>query len=189
MFDFLKSKQRKTTVPPSTVPVSVSPPSTTQPSNIKRELIRLVLKDTLRINGIALGTLACEVILIARPPSDDELHILLVVMQWNEPLLRYAPALQQQLLLGLDRLDPSADHSKYVVSWRFSPNCGCPFSQMPDPSFWLKSTALPIDDEPVPMLDRRHTRRPPNAPALAARPDGHEDESPPYSDTHIAPLR
>lgn len=189
MFDFLKSKQRKTTGPPSAAPVSGSPPNTTQHGDIKRELIRVVLKDTLRVNGIPFGCLASEVIIITRPPAQDELHIQLVVMQWNEPLLRYASALQQQLLIGLDRIDPSDDHSKCSVSWRFSPDCGCPFTQMPDPSFWLKSTALPVEDEPVPVLDRRHTRRPPNAPALAARPDGRESQPPHCPPTRIAPPR
>ena len=189
MFDFLKSKQPKTTSPPRSAPVSASPPSTTLQGNIKRELIRVLLKDILLMNGIPFGCLASEVIIIARPPAENELHIQLMVMQWNEPLLRYAPALQQQLLIGLDRFDPSADHSKCSVSWRFSTDCGCPFTQMPDPSFWLKSAALPVEDEPVPVLDRRHTRRPPNAPALAARPDGREGQPPHCSPTQIAPLR
>ena len=91
-------------------------------------------------------------------------------MKWNEQLLRYAPALQQELLIGLDRFDPSVDHSKYIVSWRFSPDCGCPFTRMPDQKSWFQGAVPQANEELVPVLDRRHTRRPPKAPKLNPAP-------------------
>lgn len=189
MFKFLKSKRPGSDRPPPAAPVSVSPTSEQQHSNVRRELIRVVLKDTLRLHGIPPGWMACEVFVITRPPSEEALHIQLVVMKWNEQLLRYAPALQQQLLLGLDRFDPSVDHSSYIVSWRFSPDCGCPFTRMPDPKSWLKPTLPQADDEAVPVLDRRHTRRPPKAPKANAAPSAPQNQAPTFAPTQIAPLR
>lgn len=189
MFEFLKKKPPKTAPPPNTAPVSASPHSVQPPLNIKRELIRVVLKDTLRLHGVPSGWLACEVIMIPRAPGEEELHIQLVIMKWNEQLLRYTNALQQQLLLGLDRFDPSVDHSKYIVSWRFAPDCGCPFGWMPEPKFWTQSAAPLIDEEPISVLDRRHSRRPPKAPLAPPSQPSAGAHAADFSHTEIAPLR
>lgn len=194
MFKFLKNSAAKETPAPSLAAVAATEPvaqhSVPQPTNIKRELIRVVLKDTLRQQCIPYDWLACEIIIIPRGPDDEELHIQLVVMKWNELLMRYATALQQQLLHGLDRFDPSVDHSTYIISWRFAPDCGCPFTVMPPPMFWAH-TETPATVEAAPdLLDRRHERRPPHAPVYshtsaepAARP------APSYESTQLSPFR
>jgi hypothetical protein len=114
------------------------------------------------------------------------------VMKWNESLMRYALALQQQLLSGLDRFDPSVDHSKYVISWRFAPDCGCPFSVMPNPKVWLQKAPPPqVAEEAPSILDRRKTRRAKDAPVFSrdqsnARGDSDDDG---YQSTRLSPLR
>jgi len=190
MFKFLTNKHPTQGSPASVSPAAASPNSTLQRSNVRRELVRVVLKDIMRLHGIPLAWLGCEVIIISRPQTEDELHIQLVVLKWKEPLLRYAPALGRQLLAGLDRFDPSVDHSKYVVSWRFAPDCGCPFTEMPKPEFWLKPDAAPVVMEPVSVLDRRATRRPPKVTKMTpATPPAPKKPQAPYSPTEIAPLR
>jgi hypothetical protein len=197
MFKFLKNSVAKDA--PAPIPAAITAPepvpqhSVAQHTNIKRELIRVVLKDTLRQQGVPYDWLACEIIIIPRGPDDEELHIQLVVMKWNELLMRYAMALQQQLLHGLDRFDPSVDHSTYIISWRFAPECGCPFTVMPPPMFWAHTETPAAVEEAPAILDRRHERRPPNAPvysraspALAARP---VPSSGNYESTQLAPFR
>ena len=182
MFGFLKSKPSETTSQPDTPSVPASLNSTQQQSNLRRELIRVVLKDTLRLQGIPLGWIACEVISIARAPGEEELHVQLIIMKWNELLLRYTSALQQQLLLGLDRFDPAVDHSSYIVSWRFSADCACPFKKMPDPGVWSQSashTTEVLEEQPS-VLDRRHTKRP--------RVESQQQDED-FSPTHLTTLR
>ena len=187
MFKFLKSKRPKDESAPL-APASVLPDSHTQHSDVRRELIRVVLKDTLRLHGVPFGLLACEVIIVARAPGEDELHIQLVIMKWNEQLLRYASALQQQLRLGLDRFDPSIDHSRYIFSWRLSPNCGCPFSVMPDPKSWRQSAMPQGEPAPVSVLDRRHTRRVPKAAPPDPLPPLASPELSNFAPTQMTPL-
>lgn len=55
MFDFLNKKHPKNEPPSSVSPASVTPSSSQQHSNVQRELIRVVLKDTLRLHGIPLN--------------------------------------------------------------------------------------------------------------------------------------
>ncbi len=186
MFDFFKSKRPVDQT--ASVPVSVSPVSVSHRSDVRRELIRVVLKDTLRQHGIPLDWLSCEVIAIRRGMDQEELHIQLVLMKWHEQLLRYGVALQQQLLRGLDRFDPEIDHSKYVVSWRFASDCGNPFAQMPEPKFWLEATPAKAPVLPGSVLDRRLSPRPAKVPPFKPTPRPQKSDSSSYQATQIAPL-
>ncbi len=130
-------------------PVSVLPGNSRLHSNVQRELVRVVLKDTLRLHGIPAGWIGCEVSVSPDKSGGEELLVQLIIMKWNEALLRFAPALQQQLMQGLDRFDPAVDHSGYVVCWRFSADCECPFTQMPAPQFWTKAVETPPSAPPI----------------------------------------
>ncbi len=192
MFDFFKTKVPKhgdttTSAPPS----SGAANSTQQRGNIRRELVRVVLKDTLRLHGVPLDWLACEVSSVTRSGGDADLRVELVIMKWQEKLLRYIPALSQQLLLGLDRFDPTVDHSRYLVSWRFSPDCGCPFMQMPEPVYWLKNRPTPSPTPgPASILDRRQfPRGPKKEPVLDAWPRGQDAPVSNFAPTDVSPLR
>lgn len=191
MFEFLK-RYRTSNEPPSSVsPESMLANHSQQPGSSRRETIRLVFRDTLQIHGIPADWLGCEVLIVRRTNKADEVHIQLLMLKWNEKLLRYAPALEQQLRHELDRLDPTVDHSKYIISWRFSPDSNYPFSVLPDPKFWVKSAAPIVqrEDEPVSVLDRRRARRPSSTPesdVVGADPANH---TPDYAATQIAPLR
>lgn len=175
MFEFLKQK------PPQHLDTSLMQPSAQPPhTDLRRELIRVVLKDTLRRHGIPFHWLACEVI-ISRAPGEEEMHIQLVILKWHDQLLQHAQALQQQLLLGLDRFDPSVDHSKYIISWRLSPDCDCPVRDMPAPGFWLQQAANPPLEAPLSLLDRRKTPRKPKASTVVAIPPTQTQTSAPDS--------
>ncbi len=110
--------------------------TTRQHTDIQRELVRVVLNDTLRMHGVPGGWMGCEVTALSGRARGEDLLVRLVILKWNESLLKYLPVLQQQLIVGLDRFEPSIDHSKYVVSWQFAPDCGCPHTQMPDAKTW-----------------------------------------------------
>ena len=124
-------------------PDSVSQRDSQTHNDVKRDLIRAVLKNTLHRLGIPHDWLACEVIIIGHEPKHEKLYIQLMLMKWHETFMRYAPALEQQLLRGLVRIDPTVDATKYIFSWRFSTDCGCPFGVMPPPTVWAH------DEDPV----------------------------------------
>lgn len=183
MFKFLKNSVPKDAPMPGAALEPVPRPSSQPHTDIKRELIKVVLKDTLRQQGIPYDWLACEIIIIPRGPGNEELHIQLVLMKWHETFLRYAPALEQLLLCGLDRFDPTVDHSKYIISWRFARDCGCPFTVMPPPLVWSHDEGPDAAPEEAPsILDRRHAKRP----AKAAAPGSAAQN---YQRTQLSPFR
>lgn len=144
--------------------------NTQQHSDVQRELVRVVLKDTLRQHGIPSSWIGCEVTVLPRrthngagniaapdaklaPAAGEPLFVYLIVMKWNDALVHFAPALQQQLMQALDRFEPAVDHSNYVVSWRFPPQSGCPYTHMPEPMFWSQDAIAPLA-QPQPALSR-----------------------------------
>lgn len=138
MFKFLSRGKTKTVEAPDSVPATGSPPNTRQHSDIQRELVRVVLKDCLRVNGIPLTWLGCEVTALSSRARGEELLVRLVVLKWDDRLVLFLPALQKQLIEGLDRYEPDIDHSTYAMSWRFAPDCGCPHVKLPAPATWTE---------------------------------------------------
>ncbi|QTN27793.1 hypothetical protein HZ993_21445 [Rhodoferax sp. AJA081-3] len=182
---------------PHSVPPAAPSPSIKPHADIQRELVRVVFKDTLRRHGIPSEWLTCEANTVPNGPRGEELHIQLVVVQWHELLMRYARALELQLLRGLDRFEPMVDHAqKCTISWRFSPECGCPFTVLPPPVVWAHDAAPePVEEEPPSILDRRQRKRPPKdaAPAPAAAPATTRrrdaDDPGDYERTELSPFR
>ncbi len=191
IFGFGSKQSASTTrTEPVADPVSVMAANSRLHSNVQRELVRVVLKDTLRVHGIPAGWIGCEVTVSPDKSGGEELFVQLIIMKWNEALLRFAPALQQQLMLGLDRFDPAVDHSGYVVCWRFSSDCECPFTQMPAPQFWIDATQIPSSVAPA-------APTPPSVPQ-AAQPAKPKFDLPPsdldnlpsgFAPTEPSPLR
>jgi hypothetical protein len=162
VFEFLKmgrGKQEPGNTP--TAESSASQPSaselgtTQQHTATYRELSRVVLRDTLRVNGIPSDWISCESIPRTHGSGDGNLLIQLVINRWHEGLLAYAPLLQQQMLQGLQRFDPASDHSGHMVVWKFSPACGYPRTAMPAPDFWSGKPANAVKPKfDLPPSDR-----------------------------------
>ncbi len=109
------------------------------PAISDRELIRVVLRDTLRKNGIPTDWIGSQIASRTQAGQATAHQIQLVILKWHEGLLRFAPLLQQQILQSLQQFDPQTDHSAHTVVWSFAPNCGCPYTTLPAPSYWSTS--------------------------------------------------
>ena len=203
MFEFLKLRPGKSHAQSASPSVPTQSNRLPSAPALRRDMMRVVLKEILHRHGIPAHWLACDFSTVARSTGVDELHLELSILKWNEQLLRYAPALQAALLHGLNRFDPSTDHAHCKVSWRFADNCGYPYDHLPDPQVWREAaaTSTPTASAPVPILDRRRTPRTPRIPqtqASAPRPASAPaipqsrsvvgaDED--YPATQIAPMR
>jgi hypothetical protein len=166
MFGFFGGKDRnksKASTPTSAraAPSTSSLASTRQHTDIQRELVRVVLKDLLHSSGVPGNWLGCDVLVPSERSRDDDVTVQMRVLHWDERLLRYAPALERALLKGLDRFDPQVDHSRYKITWQFSPQCGCPYTELPDKQTWARPNAAPAPAANI--LDRRQRPRRPKA--------------------------
>lgn len=115
-------------------------PSTTlqtiQFSATQRDLARLTLLHLLRHHAIPASWVRSELEPIHIPGEGQALLLQLEVMHWNDALVLHALALQNELLQGLRRIDPASNGTRYLFSWKFHPDCGSPYTQLPAPDFW-----------------------------------------------------
>lgn len=133
MFDFLsrgKAKSERADHGPSTMPQTV------QTNSTQRDMARLTLHHILKHHGIPAHWIAGELIPIRIPGDGEAVLLQLEIMHWHDRLVLHAPALQRELLEGLRRFDPASNGTRYLFTWKFSPDCGCPHTQLPEPGFW-----------------------------------------------------
>lgn len=148
-----KAQSSPSTQPPDTVPIS-----TQQNKSNFRDLTRVVLRDTMRMNGVPLDWISCEANPRKQDRHDGSLLIQLVIQRWHDGLLLHAPLIQEQLLQGMQRFDPASDHSKHMVVWKIAPDCGYAKTAMPAPDFWLTHPAAATSKQKfdLPPSDRDH---------------------------------
>ena len=161
MFSFLKRTRPNRTSIASANSGAALRGDSKQLNDVKRELIKGVFNDTFRRHGIPLNWFSCELVVVTNGAGDDFIQIQLVVLHWQETFLRYGPALEQIFLRELIRIDPSTDHSRSQITWRFSPSCGCPFKVMPPPHIWSRTEVVTCtaEVEQPSLFDRRRTKR------------------------------
>ena len=104
----------------------------------RRELVRVMTRDTLRASGIPDGWIESQVLLELGRGGQTFVHLRLVVRQWDVRLLKYTVAFQSRLLEAIHAFDPTAREWLLTVSWQYQVDSTCPFPDMPDPSVWLE---------------------------------------------------
>jgi hypothetical protein len=196
MFGFFKKRA------PAPAPIShpVSQMSTLMPAqessssissnDVRVELVRAVLKDTVRAHGLPTDWLRAEVHSLPGNKANGQLHIRIIMSKWNGTLLKYTMALERLILTGLDRYDPAVDHSGYTVSWQFAKDCQCPFPTMPAPESWAKKkTPPPKIADSVDFFDRRQQARQSVGSFTDRAPQNQNKGQPPveaYADTTLS---
>jgi hypothetical protein len=136
MFGFFKTK---TKVTPATaqVPMEASEaPPTVLRSDIQVELIRMVLRETLRFHGIPLDWIKSEVLRVPGKDGKEITQIQLVICHWNEQLMRYGAVLEKKLQSRLAQYESGQQASRFGVVWRYHSRCNCPLIDMPDENTW-----------------------------------------------------
>ena len=115
----------------------------------RRELVRVMTRDTLRASGIPEGWIESMVQLELARDGQTYVHLRLVVKQWDVRLLKYTIAFQNRLMAEVERFDPTARGWLLSISWQYQVGDSCPFPDMPEPAVW-QAPALVVS--PVPAV-------------------------------------
>jgi len=104
--------------------------------DIRRELLRVRTRNTLRLSGIPENWIDAQVLL---EPAGGRtfMHLRLVVRHWDPRLMRYAIAFQRMLMQEIERIDPQAAQWLLSIVWAFPPELEAPDLELPQPSAWL----------------------------------------------------
>jgi hypothetical protein len=119
-----------------------SPPSRSSATEAgtRRELLRVVLRNTLNRHGIPTAWIGAEMLLATSRGREPGIHWRLVVKHWDPRLMTHAVALQNALIVRVLAFDPLAASWLMGISWQFSlaDESVCP--PMPHPGIWTSET-------------------------------------------------
>jgi hypothetical protein len=141
---------------PSQFPHSQRPPSQFGPSQTaastphaaRKDLLRLVLRETLTRNGIPTRWIGAEILRATLRDREPGVHLRFLIREWDTRLLEHGPALEENYRKRLLALDPESPKWLMGISWQFAlaETVQCP--ALPHPGWW---TAEPHENvQPAP---------------------------------------
>lgn len=119
----------------------------------RRELLRVVLRDTLNRHGIPSDWLAAEVLATSNRNGERGVHWRLVVKHWDPRLLSCAVAFQQALIKRVTTFDPLASTWLTGISWQFALEDESQCPPLPHPGSWTAAPHEAVQVTPVPAAN------------------------------------
>ena len=124
------------------------PDSSDQPGSRnapRRELVQVVLRDTMRKHGIPSDWIECRILSTVNRMGRHGLHVNFVVKQAHDRLLAYVFAFQDSFERELARFEPRARDWLLSLGWEFQ-NFNA--AEMPEPQTWAQSGPAPLQATP-----------------------------------------
>ncbi|RZI97146.1 MAG: hypothetical protein EOO54_30005, partial [Haliea sp.] len=85
----------------------------------RRELVHVVLRDTMRQHGIPTDWIDCAILSVVNDNALTGMHVHLIVRQGHDRLLMYVPAFQSAFMTGITKFEPRASDWLLSLSWQF----------------------------------------------------------------------
>ena len=117
-----------------------SVPPSIPPQDTRRQLLRLVLRETLQASGIPFDWIQAEA-LQAVAPSREGIHVRFLICQWQPRLFTYCFAFQRDFKARVLAIDPMARTWLMGFSWQYALPPGTAFPALPPPHTWAESIA------------------------------------------------
>lgn len=101
----------------------------------RRGLVRMAVRDTLRLCGVPTDWIASHVLAVRERNGQTHAHVRLTLNHWDERLLRYLPLIEQRVRAEMAHFEPESAGWLRSFSWEFLPG-HYPHEAMPAPSTW-----------------------------------------------------
>lgn len=117
---------------------------------MRRGLLRMVLRDTLRMTGIPADWIQGHAMVGREPDGVVHVYWQLVVRQWSDDLARLLPLLESRLRAELSLYESDVQDWLRGVSWQFDLG-DYPHHVFPAPAHWkaLKLRRAGLVDDPM----------------------------------------
>ena len=133
---------------PHSVPASTlntkSPMS--QENSSRRELLRLVLRDTLNRAGIPTSWIGADLLAATSRGREPGIHVRLLLKHWDPRLMLHGIAFEQTYRKRVLTLDPLADRWLLGISWQFALDDESTCPPLPHPGIWTSAFDGPDTD-------------------------------------------
>lgn len=112
----------------------------------RREMVQVVLRDTMRKHGIPSDWIECRILSVMSRSAMAGMHVHLLVRKGDDRLLTYVHAFQNSFRSEIVRFDPNAPEWLLSVAWQFEGNEGA-HAAMPNPASWTGAGTLSPEQE------------------------------------------
>lgn len=102
----------------------------------RRELVKVVLRETMRRHGIPSDWVECRALSVLTKHHKSGMHVQFLVLKADHQLLQWVHAFQESFWEQILRTDPTARDWLFSVGWEFYGKSIQDFSVMPDPQSW-----------------------------------------------------
>ena len=109
------------------------------PTAPRRELVQVVLHQTMRKHGIPSDWLDCRILSVVKHRHKPGMHVQFLVRRGDEQLLQYLHAFQESFWEEIEKFEPQARQWLFSVGWEFYARSTRGFSPMPAPEVWAQS--------------------------------------------------
>jgi hypothetical protein len=120
-------------------------------SRVRKDLLRMVLRDVLTRTGIPSEWLTAEMVTSASPRRGDGIHVRFLVRHWSVRLLEHGPAFQEEFTQRLLMLDPQARDWLHGFSWQFMLPDAQATPRLPPPASWKAAPQMTPVANVLPM--------------------------------------
>jgi hypothetical protein len=110
----------------------------------RRELLRVVLRDTLNRHGIPAGWITAEVLTSTSRTGERGVHWRMIVKHWDPRLLTHGIAIQHALIKRVTTFDPLASAWLSGISWQFALEDESECPPLPHPGVWTSVPRAPL---------------------------------------------
>jgi hypothetical protein len=119
----------------------------------RRELVQVVLRDSMRRHGIPTAWIECRIVSVLSRNARTGMHVQLIVRDGVDRLLTYVPAFQTSFMQEIARFDPRAGDWLLSLSWQFQNLTPLMATKMPDPAAWsAPPSTVPIASDVTPAM-------------------------------------
>ena len=119
----------------------------------RRELIQVVLRDTMRKHGIPSDWLDCRILSLPKSKHKPGMHVQFLVRKGDDQLLQYLHAFQESFWEELEKFEPQARQWLFSVGWEFYARATRGFSPTPNLEPWAQSGDTQPDQSGDTILD------------------------------------
>ena len=102
----------------------------------RRELVQVVLRDTMRKHGIPSDWIECRVLSVVTRNRMAGMHVQFIVGKQQSALLDYVHAFQDSFWQEMEKFEPRAREWLFSVAWQFDGPAPPAKRSMPRPSGW-----------------------------------------------------
>lgn len=147
---------------PHSVPASTlnSKGPMSQENSSRRELLRLVLRDTLNRTGIPTSWIGADLLAATSRGREPGIHVRLLLKHWDPRLMQHGIAFEHAYKKRLLTLDPLSQRWLLGISWQYALDNEHACPPMPHPGIW--TSAFDENDTDVAGLAEQSALRSPD---------------------------